>query len=771
VTKLYLRNTAAPAGTPTSEQSSALPNGTSRAHASAGSPLVLSTTKSGVNGSSRGITHDATTTHYDWLIGIWGYSLPVAQNIAANTWTIAIAAYEDNGAANTGHEFSLYVYRSGSGVIGYIYDAHAALAAGVTRELATTTPAAGIVGTVSGAAVTGVQAGDLLVLEVWHHVAQTMATAYISVPYFDGATEVTDGTALGAAAASSISTPQLLRVAYEQKAFRGRNDDGDQASATWKEAQDTNWSQEADQNFRVRFMVEEIGGAEAPFQPVFQLQYRKNGGAWTDVTGSSSNVRASASPNEADGTPTTQQLTGGTGTFRPCAFDEIDGASHVPGSNWAPGDPGEAEYCVQIRSADTVANDVIELRLVNTATGANAAAFTTYTKVPSITVAAASTSGTISNTLPVLTQVATATTALGGPVTNTLPALTTAATGTRDPNLAAVSNALPSLTQAATGTGQPEGNTGTVTSPLPSLTQAAIGANITVPQNLVAVAVDTDQIDLTWDEFLGASAYDIERDSNIIVFDHPTEAYSDIGLASDTLYTYRVRAVLLEVPEPPAAGLVGHYNFSLASSVFSDTARTTPATADGPIGGVTDLSGLGNHLTQATNGPTYKTGILNGLSVARFDGTNDFLTATALSTSQPMTLFFVLQKGSGINFRVVCDGLDASNNTTFYRANANNGWNLYAGTGLPDGTVTDAAFHIYSVVFNGASSALYEDGVSRVSGNAGTNGYLTGFRLGADRNGAGLYDGDVAEVLLYDRVLSDPELAQVLAYLQDRWGL
>ena len=46
----------------------------------------------------------------------------------------------------------------------------------------------------------------------------------------------------------------------EQIAFRGRNDDGSETTATWIAAQNTNWTQPTGTNFRVRFEVEEDGG-------------------------------------------------------------------------------------------------------------------------------------------------------------------------------------------------------------------------------------------------------------------------------------------------------------------------------------------------------------------------------------------------------------------------------------------------------------------------------------------------------------------------------
>jgi len=66
-----------------------------------------------------------------------------------------------------------------------------------------------------------------------------------------------------------------------------------------------------------------------------------------------------------------------------------------------------------------------------------------------------------------------------------------------------------------------------------------------VPQNLSATAIWSDQIDLTWDastDNVGVTGYNIYRD-NLLVDTSPTNSYSDIGLDPGTEYDYEVSAV------------------------------------------------------------------------------------------------------------------------------------------------------------------------------------------------------------------------------------
>ena len=81
------------------------------------------------------------------------------------------------------------------------------------------------------------------------------------------------------------NTPTITAaLALDQDTFRARNDNGDETTATWKAAANINWTQKVDENIRVRFVIQEANGSNAP-DMTFQLEYNLNSGGWNDVTG------------------------------------------------------------------------------------------------------------------------------------------------------------------------------------------------------------------------------------------------------------------------------------------------------------------------------------------------------------------------------------------------------------------------------------------------------------------------------------------------------
>lgn len=140
-----------------------------------------------------------------------------------------------------------------------------------------------------------------------------------------------------------------------------------------------------DTNLMVR--IGSQNSSAAVVNAVAQLQYRVGtGGTWTDVTASSSNVRASLGSPTDDALCDVQLLTSGSGAFESDgAFDEGDGA--VPAHSHAKTTFFEDQWCVQLRSAELSGSEVIFFRTVFA--GATMNYGTDPTGLPQITAEAA----------------------------------------------------------------------------------------------------------------------------------------------------------------------------------------------------------------------------------------------------------------------------------------------------------------------------------------------------------------------------------------------
>lgn len=215
------------------------------------------------------------------------------------------------------------------------------------------------------------------------------------------------------------------------------------------------------------------------------------------------------------------------------------------------------------------------------------------------------------------------------------------------------------------------------------------------------------------------------------------------------------------------------------STAFQDTAGTTPAGLGDPVGRLNDLSGYGNHATQATaaSRPTLQQ-TAGGLWYLSFDGVDDSLTTPVAS------------QGAVGSDNYAAAGM---------RTNAATGYVL-GGTGDKGFELLMTASAI-RVALVGASGTIAQTGVTNIvssdivysadwgrseqrikgwvnsslevnqTGTSGDKAYATTHALGGKGATAPWFSGRLYGFCLIDRQLSTDEQASTEAYMAKRAGV
>jgi len=203
-------------------------------------------------------------------------------------------------------------------------------------------------------------------------------------------------------------------------------------------------------------------------------------------------------------------------------------------------------------------------------------------------------------------------------------------------------------------------------------------------------------------------------------------------------------------------------------------AGVTPAVLDGAVvGRWEDLTANADHVNQAVvaNKPTRQT--VPGVgTVVRFDGTNDFLQGAFTAggaLTQPFTVFAV----AALDAVAVNDGSnhlisDSDDVVSRLIAGANasttpDKWYVYAGV-VRVGNASNSNWNIWTIRHWGVLSRFWHNGIIEVSADAGVQN-ADGLTIGAAFDGTALWDGDIAEYIIYDSDLSDADKNQVGNYL------
>lgn len=220
-------------------------------------------------------------------------------------------------------------------------------------------------------------------------------------------------------------------------------------------------------------------------------------------------------------------------------------------------------------------------------------------------------------------------------------------------------------------------------------------------------------------------------------------------------------------------------------------ADSLSASDGGLISSWTDSSGQGNHATASgTARPTYKTGIINGLPVLRFNGTTNVMVSLCTPNSAHSLFFVAVQRSypnsynpeisyqtnatAGVGSDHGAPHYIKSDNTAAAYIPISNGgspsFSSYDGVG----SYAIGTAYIFALSFQTGSPAAFKNGTAEGTLSAGS--YCTD--IAATQLGGQVVSGlsrfsnvDLAEAIIYDSALNSTNRGSVQSYLSAKYGI
>lgn len=191
--------------------------------------------------------------------------------------------------------------------------------------------------------------------------------------------------------------------------------------------------------------------------------------------------------------------------------------------------------------------------------------------------------------------------------------------------------------------------------------------------------------------------------------------------------------------------------------------------------------------------PTYTENVLNGLPVVRFeddDGSNDFLTFDGSAIiGNNYTVFLVSARRSNQDNNFIVGGTTASSFMNFHvgymavpsvfrTAHYGDGVNGVDFIDYTIPTYNSPQFQIHSITFDSAiGRSYYENGgvggnpTAQISSAGAKTPLISWAGSAIGRLTTNYFDGDVAEIIIFNKHLKDSERESIEQYLSQKWGI
>lgn len=217
--------------------------------------------------------------------------------------------------------------------------------------------------------------------------------------------------------------------------------------------------------------------------------------------------------------------------------------------------------------------------------------------------------------------------------------------------------------------------------------------------------------------------------------------------------------------------------------IWFDANDISTITKDGSdlVSQIDDKSGNGNHAVQATETeqPIWTANILNGMSILRYDGTDDLLQVASVSLKMDTTLFFAGQFTNasadnifiehGANAGAVSGfHINGYGNTPMTIKRDVNEFQNSTDTGWASANPMVGVVHIEPTHYG----YWKEKRRRQIDDHTVPNDSVSAtYNLGRREGGGLATNGDLGELIHYERALDHNEIIKVVQYLGDKWGV
>lgn len=266
----------------------------------------------------------------------------------------------------------------------------------------------------------------------------------------------------------------------------------------------------------------------------------------------------------------------------------------------------------------------------------------------------------------------------------------------------------------------------------------------------------------------------------VMIFDHPLTDTEVVNLEAYLENKWSISNYIASM-----ANLKMWLDANDSTTLFGDSNCTTTTLTANAVACWKDKSTNGYNLTQTTGSaqPLLTSGGMNSKPVLRFDGTNDTLTRTAStpigSGDDTYTVIAAWKTTINNTSQVIWEQNSTPTQTNGYRGaliilgGSNYGYNGENNDAHNISTYATSTAYGSIMTANSATVTIYSNGTTG-SGtiNATTENISTQIVTVGSKRGTGEYlNGDLAEVIVLDRVITAAEITQIKAYLNNKWGM